>query len=344
MENKNKETVLVCGAGHQGLSMAAHLALNGVQVNLWNRSKSNIENIIKTKTIHCDGTVCGNAKLNAVSSDISDVISNFIMVATPSTAHRDIAKLLAPFVNDKMIVILNPGRTFGAIDFYNELKNLGVNNFPIIAETQTIIYTCRKTDSESANIIAFKNNVKLAALKQRIPQCLDKYFSYCDSVGFTSFSNVGMILHCAPVLMNIGWIESNKVDFKYYYDGISTTIASFCEKLDSERIEIALKCGFEVDTVIEWLKKSYDIAGNDLYQCLQNNEAYRFIDAPPSLNTRYLYEDISNGLVPIEYIGKSLNIHTKAISTIIDLACMTVSYDFRKYGRQYSLRNIEKWF
>ena len=30
--------VFVCGGGHQGLSMAAHFALNGVKVSLWNRT------------------------------------------------------------------------------------------------------------------------------------------------------------------------------------------------------------------------------------------------------------------------------------------------------------------
>ena len=31
---KGVENVFVCGGGHQGLSMAAHLALNGISVRL----------------------------------------------------------------------------------------------------------------------------------------------------------------------------------------------------------------------------------------------------------------------------------------------------------------------
>ena len=87
-----------------------------------------------------------------------------------------------------------------------------------------------------------KTDVKIAALKKvdsdlifrRIPKCLKSYFSIEKSVVNTSLSNIGMILHCAPVLMNIGWIENPKVDFKYYYDGISETIANFVEKMDAE--------------------------------------------------------------------------------------------------------------
>ena len=43
MSLNSKKTVFVCGAGHQGLSMAAHLALNGLEINLWNRTPENIE-------------------------------------------------------------------------------------------------------------------------------------------------------------------------------------------------------------------------------------------------------------------------------------------------------------
>ena len=57
-----------------------------------------------------------------------------------------------------------------------------------------------------------------------------KYFSVENNIARTSLANIGMILHCAPVLMNIGWIENGKVAFKYYYDGISQTVAKYIEK------------------------------------------------------------------------------------------------------------------
>ena len=69
---------------------------------------------------------------------------------------------------------------------------------------------------------------------QRMPESLKKYFSVENNIARTSLANIGMILHCAPVLMNIGWIENGKVAFKYYYDGISQTVAKYIEKMDDE--------------------------------------------------------------------------------------------------------------
>ena len=117
----NESPVCICGGGHQGLTMAAHLALNGMQVTMWNRSADHIQEIMDTREIHCQGIVNGTAKIWKASTSMEDVVSDFVMVTTPSSAHKDIARRLAPFVHRDMIVVLNPGRTFGAIEFARTL-------------------------------------------------------------------------------------------------------------------------------------------------------------------------------------------------------------------------------
>ena len=273
--NAGKE-ICICGAGHQGLSMAAHLSLNGNKVKIWNRSYENIKKLDIDKRIYCDGVVNGIASIEKVSTNIKDVISNFIMITTPSSAHRSIARVLAPYVNSQMIIILNPGRTFGTIDFLEELKKCNVKELPQVAETQTIVYTCRKKTENSTTIFALKHNVKIAASKRsnihyimdNIPECLKKYFVPVKSLLETSFSNVGMVLHCSPVLMNIGWIESEKADFKYYYDGISKSVARFLEKIDVERCAVSKALGIESETVEEWMKRTYNVRGDNYMSAL----------------------------------------------------------------------------
>jgi opine dehydrogenase len=343
--------VFVCGAGHQGLTMSAHLALNGLEVNLWNRTQKNIQKVLDTGVIHCTGIVNGDAKIAKVSTNMEDVVSDFVMVTTPSSAHKDIARKLAPYVHKNMVIILNPGRTFGAVEFAEELKKCGVNELPHIAETQTIVYTCRKSGENSTNILALKNDVEIAAIQgssidyimSLMPDCLKPYFKVVDSVAMTSFSNVGMVLHCAPVLMNIGWIETTKVDFKYYYDGISHSVAHYLEKIDKERQAVAKASGFEIESVKEWLARVYDASGDTLFECIRNNEAYKEIDAPPTINTRYIFEDVPNGLVPIEFLGIECNVPTLNITTIINLACSIMDEDYRQNGRRFSFKQLKEY-
>ena len=344
--------VLVVGAGHQGFSMAAHLTLNGVITRLWNRSQKNIQQILDTGIIHCSGIVNGDAKVSKVSTNMADVLADFVMVATPSSAHRDIARELAPYVHPDMAIVLNPGRTFGAIEFAEELKKQGVKQLPHIAETQTIVYTCRKSGSNSTSVLALKNDVEIAAIRgsdinyimSRMPECLKQYFKVVDSVGRTSLSNVGMVLHCAPVMMNVGWIETPKVDFKYYYDGISPSVAHLLEKIDAERQAVAKAGGFEIESVREWLIRTYGVTGENLHECIRNNEAYKEIDAPPTINTRYIFEDVPNGLVPVEAMGQEFGVPTPNITTIINLACSVMDADYRKNGRRFTSEQLREYF
>ena len=346
------KNVLVMGAGHQGLSMAAHLALNNISVNLYHRTYEHIRKVAETSIIHCSGVVTGDAVINKVSSNLSEVLSDVIMITTPSSAHKELAKLLAPYLHDNMVIILNPGRTFGAIEFAEELKRNGVTSLPYIAETQTIVYTCRKRNEDSTSILALKRDVKIAAINgsdihyimAALPECLKPYFTPVRSVALTSFSNIGMILHCAPVMMNVGWIECDKVDFKYYYDGISKSVAHFLEKMDIERQNVAKTSGFEVESLKEWLIRTYQVSGGTLFECIRNNSVYHEIDAPPTLNTRYIFEDVPNGLVPVEAMGREYGVPTPTITTIIDLVCAVTDVDYRLKGRQFTSNQLEQYF
>ena len=332
--------------------MAAHLALNGVEVNLWNRTQKNIQEVLDTGIIHCSGIVNGDAHISKASSNIADVFADFVMVTTPSSAHKDVARELAPYITPETIVVLNPGRTFGAIEFAEVLKESGVKVLPQIAETQTIVYTCRKSGPDSTSIFALKNDVKIAAIRgsdisyilSKMPACLRPYFSPVSSVAQTSLSNIGMVLHCAPVMMNVGWIECEKVEFKYYYDGISRSVAHLLEKIDAERQAVARAGGYEVESLKEWLERTYLVSGNTIYECIRNNESYREIDAPPTINSRYIFEDVPNGLVPIEAMGQEYGVPTPNISTIINLASSVMDTDYRLMGRRFTSKQLKEYF
>lgn len=348
----DKKKVFVCGGGHQGLSMAAHLALNGISVTMWNRTPGNIQEVIDTNAIFCNGIVNGVAYIEQASSNVEDVVSDFVMVTTPSSAHKDVAKRLAPYVHKDMVIILNPGRTFGAIEFATTLLECGVKELPHIAETQTIVYTCRRSAKNRTTIFALKEDVAIAALKdssieyimERMPDCIRYHFNPVNSIAYTSLENVGMVLHCAPVLMNVGWIETPKVDFKYYYDGISENIAALLEKIDNERILVSKKLGYIIESTANWMKRVYGVEGKDLFECIRNNETYKEIDAPPTIYCRYILEDVPNGLVPIEYVASQLGLETPNITMIINLACSLLNTDFRENGRRFTLEQLSMYF
>jgi len=140
----SKEYVFgVIGAGNGGKAMAAYLALLGKKVLLYNRTFSNVEVIAERQGIDLinPGGLDGFGKLEMVTDNIEDLLagSQVIMVVTPSTAHRDIATAASPYLRDDHIVILHPGRTGGALEFAETLRQNGCASTPIISEAETFI-------------------------------------------------------------------------------------------------------------------------------------------------------------------------------------------------------------
>lgn len=335
--------VTVIGAGNSGLAMAAYLSKENNNVTLWNRSRSTIEKLIETRVVYCEGIIQGPIQIHCVTDNLAEAIENsdVILITTPANSHKELAEQIARIIKKEALVVLNPGRTFGALEFRDVYSQFNKVHKQIIAETQTIIFTCRKTREDAVNIIALKPEVLIStfnpeensAIIGKLPECMQKQLIPAQSMIQTSIGNVGMVLHCAPLLLNTGWTENTNKLYKYYYDGITPSIERIMEKIDKERVMVSKKLGFEVESTQAWLRRTYRVEGNNIYECIQNNSAYKQIDAPLSLNHRYIFEDIPCGLVPLEAIGKRLGLEMTTTSLIIDLAQSLLDVDFRSIGR-----------
>ena len=252
------------------------------------------------------------AKITKVTSDIGEALkdSDVIMVVIPSSAHAAIAKACAEHLRDGHIVILHPGRTCGALEFSKVIRDNGCKSDVTIAEAETFIYASRSDGPAQARIFRIKEAVPLAALPAtRTRQVLDAineaYPQFIDGVDVlhTGLNNMGAIFHPALTLMNAGWIEATHGDYQFYIDGASPSVARMLEVLDRERVTVASALGLRARTSLEWLKLAYDTTGEDLHEAIHNQPGYYGIKAPPTLNHRYLFEDVPMSLVPIASLG-----------------------------------------
>lgn len=332
----------VVGAGAGGKAIAAHLSILGYQTNLFNRSVRRIEAIKRIGGIEVCGEIEGLAKLNIVTTSIQEAIEqvDIIMVVVPAFAHKDIAKNCAQHLRDGQIVILNPGRTGGAIEFFNVIRQENVARNITIAETQTILHTCRSLSETKVKVLGVKKRVSMAAFPAtqtpKAVESLTKVFpQFIPAVDVleTGVNNMGAMLHPLPTLLNIGWIETPRTEFKYYYEGITRTVAQLIELIDSERMTIGKAIGTKVISTLRWLNAAYEANGHTLYEAIQNNKCYTTIDAPSTIHHRYLWEDVPTGLVPLASLAQLVGIDTKMIDHVIKLACWACKVDFYKSGR-----------
>jgi len=335
----------VIGAGHGGKAMAAHLALMGKEVTLYNRTHAHIEVITKRKGIELESYPDGPHGFGVIAhatSDMKDALKHaqVVMLVVPSSAHAELAKMMAPHFKDGQVVILNPGRTCGAIEFDMVLKREGCTAKIILAEAETFIYASRSDGPAQARIFRIKEAVPMAALPSTNNQAAldainDVYPQFIDGINVlhTGLNNMGAIFHPALTILNAGRIESTHGDFEFYIDGVTPSVATVLEALDRERVTVASSLGLRARTALEWLELAYNVSGQNLYEAIHNQSGYYGIKAPSTLAHRYIFEDIPMSLLPIASLGEQYGISVRAMDSIIRLACIIHRTDYRRTGR-----------
>jgi opine dehydrogenase len=335
----------VIGAGHGGKAMAAHLALMGFPVTLYNRTFDHIAALKARGGIDlesAEGGPHGFAKLALATSDMAEALQDaqMIMVVVPSSAHADIAKSVAPHLKNGQIIVLHPGRTCGALEFAKVLHDQGCNADVPLAEAETFIYASRSDGPAQARIFRIKEAVPLAALPatrtRQVLDCLrEAYPQFIDGVNVlhTGLNNMGAIFHPALTLLNAGWVESTHGDYQFYIDGVTPSVARVLEALDRERVTVASSLGIRARTAMEWLQLAYDTTGENLHEAIHNQPGYYGIKAPSTLSHRYIFEDVPMSLVPIASLGERYGVSVRGMDSIIRLACIVHHTDYWRRGR-----------
>lgn len=340
---KKQINFAVIGGGHGGQGLAAYLAYLGHNVNLYNRTITKIDIISKQGFIEMEGSISGKGYMNLVTDDIEHAIkgAHIIMVAVPANAHKHIATLIAPYVTEDQYIVLNPGRTGGALEFLNIIRNNTLTKSPCIIEAQTLLFACRITEEGTVKILSKKNHVKVAALPAirtkefiSIIHHIIPEFVQTNSVLDTSFNNIGAILHPIPTILNCGRIESTKGNFLHYVEGITPAVAKVIAEADYERMQVARALGAKPISLKEWLEYTYDAYGNTICEALHKVTGYMGIKAPETLDTRYIFEDVPQSLVPIADMGQHLGIETPTINSIIHMASIIHDKNYYKIGRK----------
>lgn len=338
--------IAVIGAGNGGQSIAGYLALQGYETSLYDIDAQKIDTLKQLGGIQLTGRIEGFGKIDCITTDIEKAVKDaeIVMVTTVANAHRAVAKSIAPYVAEGMIIILNPGRTCGALIFKQTLKENGVICRYYLGEAQTLVYACRVIENGEVNIIGVKDDVLLAGLPASdtdyiIEKISPMYpcFEKTNNVLRTSLENIGAMFHPCVCLFNAATIE--RQDQFWFYRDMTDQVAGFIEKFDAERLAVGKAYGIDLLSVSEWIKFAYkDTQGEKLCERMKSNPAYHDIKAPGTIFTRQLTEDIPTGVLPIMELGKSAGVEVPLLESMIYTIEALLNMDLHTNGR--SLRNL----
>ncbi len=340
-DSTEKLSFAVLGAGCGGQAIAGYIALRGHDVALYNRSYNRIAAFRNRGCIELCGSISGFGTLSYIGTDLAAAMADrdVIMVVTTATAHRPLAQKMAPHLRDGQVILLNPGRTFGALEVSHTIRQAGCTADVIVGEANTLVYVSRVVVPGTAVIKGIKETVSISAvLADDTPYLVSRlcgvYPQFTAAASFleTSLGNIGAVFHPAIALLNKDRILS-KVPFEFYRDGVSRETALYLEQIDSEREAVGMVLGHRPPSITKWLSSRYGLEPSNIYTMLRSNPSYRDVPAPATLDHRYLWEDVPMGLVPISDAASAVGVDTPAIDHLIDEASGILGRDFRNEGR-----------
>ncbi|MBC8536248.1 NAD/NADP-dependent octopine/nopaline dehydrogenase family protein [Feifania hominis] len=336
----NQNRVAIISSGNGGQALAAYYTYRGYEAALYAREQQRVD-MFPSNVFTLSGVTEAEVPISLISCDMGAVVrgAHLIMVTTPSQYHHVVAREMAPHLEDGQIIVLNPGRTFGTFTFEQALRESGCESRVVVAEAETFIFTCRCAAVGQPVVYKIKDHMKVAAHDAaRTPlvvETLRRVFPTVEGakdVLETGFGNMGMIFHPLPILMNLTRVEA-KERFLYYQNAISPLVGSMIERMDAERVAVARAMGVQTLPVLDWLFDKYGSRGATVYECLQNTDAYREVYTPTDLCTRYVFEDVPTGCVPMLAMGRRFGIEMPVTEAVIRWASAVYGRDFYAEGR-----------
>lgn len=333
--------VAVIGAGNGGQAMAGHMGLLGCDVWIYDIDREKLLALQNKKRIVLRGAEAGSTDQVHSTLNLQEAVAgaDMIMIVTAATSHHGVAKDIAPLLEDGQIIILHPGYFFGALAFRRALEKEHCRKKVIVADTESLVYSCRSEIPGEVYIAGVKQSLLVATFPGRdidlmiekirsiYPQCLP-----AKNILETTFGNVNFVLHTPIALFNAGSIESKR-EFLFYYEGGSPSIMNFEERLDQERLAVASRFGIKARSIKELLKDFYGVEGPTLYDIVKKNPAYAPIKAPQTLQTRLITEDVPMGLVPVASAAEKFRVDAPLHRLLVDSACALLEVDYWSQGR-----------
>lgn len=339
----------ILGGGNGGFCTAGDLALRGYQVRLYESPAfaNTLEPVIQAGGIHMRGVAGeGFARPALVTTDIETALegADIILAVVPAMGHKLLARACAPFLKAGQVLVLIPGCFGGALEYRQEHLAHGGSPDILLAETTTFMYAAKKEGENKVWARGLKKYLPLAALPAQrtaeVVACLKPVYPQivpATNVLDTSFHNLNHIVHPVAMVLNVGFIESCRIENWYLYpDGYTQSAGRVGDQLDLERLAILDAFGIEGVSVVETLHRYYGhqgMDGDNLYELFSNSPVHKPARGPKSTQNRLLTEDIPYGLVPMASFARLVGVPTPLMDAIITLGSTINEQDYRQTGR-----------
>ncbi len=339
--------ISILGAGNAGCAVAADLTLKGHEVTLIKTSHSmhddNFEYLQNNdgKMVLNEFGEIKTAYISKVTRDLTELKnSEVVIIYIQTNYHEQLIEKISDIIEDNQILLINPGylSTAYVLKHCNDKK-------VIVAEAESSFIDGRIMEPGYFRV-GFRNvrnpiGIYPRERKEEAIRKLDKLderFVYLDSVVEAAIHNPNLIVHTVGSVMSIPRIEKSKGDFCMYHEAYTRNNPStwnILEALDKEKMAVLKKMGFKELSYVEACKyrNSLDESEDAKEVFLNYAEMDTRAKGPTKVDSRYISEDVPQGLVMLESLGKTLNVETPIASSLINIASAALDRNLRNEGR-----------
>lgn len=335
------------GAGNAGCAVSADLTMHGHEVTLIKTSHAmhddNFKYLVENNgkmTLNEFGEI-KTANIHKMSRDVADIKdAEVVIIYIQTNFHEQLIERIAPYLQDGQILLINPGYLSTAY----VLKHCPDKDI-IIAEAESSFIDGRIMEPGLFRV-GFRNvrnpiGIYPSSRKEEAIAKLDQLgerFVYLDSVVEAALHNPNLVVHTVGSVMSIPRIEKSKGEFCMYHEAYTRDNPStwrILEALDAEKMDVLEKLGFERLSYVEACKyrNSLDEKIDAKEVFLNYAEMDTRAKGPTVVDSRYISEDVPQGLVMLEALGKALNVATPIASGLISIASAALGRDLRAEGR-----------
>ncbi|MBR0846640.1 NAD/NADP octopine/nopaline dehydrogenase family protein [Bradyrhizobium diazoefficiens] len=246
--------IAVLGGGNGSFAAAGDFALSGHDVRLWRRDTDQVaaHRAAGSRILVKDHSGRHDIKLTLVTTAIAEAVggAELILCPAPAFAQPDIARLLAPHLQNGQVVFLPPA-TFGSMIFAQAARDAGNPAKVSFAETGTLPWLTRKHGpfEVAITIRARRLPVGVFPLDQAphalevIGRAFPDVIEPCGDALSGALMNAGPIIHPPLIVMNAGPIEHFE-KWDIHKEGTQSAIRRVTDALDAERIAVREALGY----------------------------------------------------------------------------------------------------
>ena len=328
--------IAVLGGGHGCYAAAADLSEQGHNVRLWRRDAQALLPVLETSTITIkDEKGERPVRIAKPTPDIGVAVrgADLILIPSPAIAQGDIARQMAPHLEDGQVVFLPPG-TFGSYAMSEIVRSQGNHARISWAETGTLPWLTRK---HGANTIAI--TMRATRLPTGVYPAVDAEHAYrvilqafpviepCEDALSGALMNAGPIIHPPLILMNAAPLQ-HFPEWDIHNEGTQPAVRSVTSKLDNERIAIREALGYSAPhfPLSDHYENDQWMYGDAHKKLVDSGDWREHID----LHThRYMVEDTVMGLAFLASVADWVQCDAPVAKGLLGIAGAILGRDLR---------------